>query len=856
MSSPLGPETSGRRIGDFEITREIGRGGMGVVYEAQQVSLNRQVALKLLGGGLALIPKAVQRFRREAEAAAKLHHTNIVPVYATGEQDGTHFYAMELIEGPSLDRVLRQLRAEREERMRATEFAPVASCSTVDRVATGPYVPSAPSASETAVLASSSLGSDGHYFDTVARLVAEVADGLEYAHRQGVIHRDIKPSNLLLSPAGRLSINDFGLARLLEQPGMTLTGEFVGTPAYMSPEQITAGRIPLDHRTDIYSLGATLYELLTLQRPFDGKRRDQVLAQIVQKEPKAPRKMNKKVPRDLETICLKALEKDPDRRYQTAGAMADDLRRYANRYAISARRAGPVNRAVKWVRRRPAVAAAEALALLALLAVLAAGFFAHRAHLQGQQLQAEKERHEQQLLEEKRQNALDKALLAAMGGDFDGAEKAIAEAELLQASTGQVRMLRGQVALHRGQIQEAFEHLRLAVELLPESVAVRSCLAIAYASVARYDKYEQTMQEVERLPTRTPEDLLFKGRAESQVDAERGLATLQEASGRRPSILAHLFRAEVQVHLASDLTDLAKAGQLSEAALKEADTAKRLLPGNAVAIGISLDANLTAADIYGDTGRLAERDKALARAEEDARSLGPFSTSPHACRCIFRLLQEEGRDSTLVEKLRGVSEHTGFEVVTYLLGVSLYRRQEFAACFDALDKKPGGFLPDLVRLIVFADQDRNPTRALAAYKNMAVPDLDPRRELKCLMILRLLGHKTESELACIALSKKPDGFAEFNRPDSSRRLVEYGAGKLGADQLLLAAAASKMDLCEAHFFIAITRLADGDRAGARDHLRAAFATHARVLTVYDLSWAFLARMEKDPDWPPWIPVKK
>ena len=148
-------------------------------------------------------------------------------------------------------------------------------------------------------------------------MVAEVADALDYAHNEGVIHRDIKPSNLLLAPDGRLSVNDFGLARLLEQPGMTMTGEFVGTPLYMSPEQITAGRAPLDRRTDIYSLGATLYELLTLQPPFAAERRDQVIAQIMHKEPRPPRKVNRRVPVDLETICLKALEKDPDRRYQT-----------------------------------------------------------------------------------------------------------------------------------------------------------------------------------------------------------------------------------------------------------------------------------------------------------------------------------------------------------------------------------------------------------------------------------------------------------------------------------------------------------------------------------------------------------
>ncbi len=203
--------------------------------------------------------------------------------------------------------------------------------------ATGPYVDSTAAPAEESTSSLSSLSSSGDYFDTVARMIADVADALEHAHQQGVIHRDIKPSNLLLSVSGRLSVNDFGLARMLEKPGMTVTGEFLGTPAYMSPEQITAGRIPVDHRTDIYSLGATLYELLTLRCPFAGTGRDQVLAQIVQKEPKPPRQVNRRVPVDLETICLKALEKDPDRRYQSARQLAEDLRRHVQRFAIHAR---------------------------------------------------------------------------------------------------------------------------------------------------------------------------------------------------------------------------------------------------------------------------------------------------------------------------------------------------------------------------------------------------------------------------------------------------------------------------------------------------------------------------------------
>src|SRR5262245_22948713 len=289
-------EPAGRRLGDFEVGREIGRGGMGVVYEAVQVPLKRKVALKVLASGLGLTGRAVERFHREAEAAARLHHSSIVAVYATGAQDGTHFYAMELIDGPSMDHVLKCLKSSNgpDPTSEATAVSP-------QLAQTGPYTGSGSTTDAVAELTSSSLGSGSDYFDRVARLIAEVADALDHAHKQGVIHRDIKPSNLLLSSEGRLSINDFGLARLLEQPGMTMTGEFVGTPAYMSPEQITAGRVPADHRTDIYSLGATLYELLTLQLPFTGAGRDQVLAQIIQKEAPRPRKLNPKVPLDLET---------------------------------------------------------------------------------------------------------------------------------------------------------------------------------------------------------------------------------------------------------------------------------------------------------------------------------------------------------------------------------------------------------------------------------------------------------------------------------------------------------------------------------------------------------------------------
>ncbi len=343
--------TKGETLGDFEILDEIGRGGMGIVYRARQVSLNRIVALKVLPGVVCQTGKSIRRFKNEAQAAARLQHTNIVPVYAQGEHDGRFYFAMKLIEGISLDRVLekepslilptlseavtRQTPADQEERERR---------DSIDATSSG-------------------LRAD---YRRMALLISGVAEGLEHAHRQGVIHRDIKPQNLLLGSDGLLHIADFGLARLLDEPSVTVTGEMLGTPAYMSPEQVGGDRAKIGHRTDIYSLGVTFYELLTKHRPFEGSTREQIVARICTDEPKPPRKWNPNIPIDLETICLRAMDRDRRRRYASARDMAADLRRYAEDRPILSRRVGPFEKAVKWVRRHPATTAIVTLSLLLL----------------------------------------------------------------------------------------------------------------------------------------------------------------------------------------------------------------------------------------------------------------------------------------------------------------------------------------------------------------------------------------------------------------------------------------------------------------------------------------------------------
>jgi serine/threonine protein kinase len=347
-------------LGDFRLLRELGRGGMGVVYEAEQVSLGRRVALKVLPLAAALDPRQLQRFRLEAQAAAHLHHAHIVSIHSVGCEHGVYHYAMQYIEGQSLADVIAQLQ-------RQNRGQTPCSGSQVLREAPGAPATAAETAAEPHAVAATvrSVG-DAAYFRTVAALGIQAAEALEYAHSMGVIHRDVKPANLLLDVQGNVYVTDFGLAQLRGVPELTMTGDLVGTLRYMSPEQALAQRGVMDHRTDIYSLGATLYELLTLAPAFDAPERHALLRQIAEEEPASPRQRNRAIPVDLETIVLKAMTKEPGSRYASAKELADDMRGFLEHRPIRARRPTPLERAAKWSRRhRSLVAAAVGLLLLA-----------------------------------------------------------------------------------------------------------------------------------------------------------------------------------------------------------------------------------------------------------------------------------------------------------------------------------------------------------------------------------------------------------------------------------------------------------------------------------------------------------
>jgi serine/threonine protein kinase len=345
----------GTLLGDYWILREVGRGGMGIVYEAIQLSLGRRVALKVLPGAAALDARQLQRFHNEAHAAAQLHHTNIVPVFAVGSERGVHYYAMQFIEGQTVAALIGELQqlAGRDPSPGGgrpalpsglasrvlTEDAGAAEGGGAQR--TGPCGPEAAPTQTGAPAPGSGKRTSARsleapeFFRAVARLGIQAAEALAHAHELGVIHRDIKPGNLLVegepgvsNARVRLWVTDFGLAHCRSEAERPPTGDRAGTLRYMSPEQALARRTAIDHRTDVYSLGVTLYELLTLEPVFPGRDRQELLRQIAFEEPEPPWRLNRAIPTELETIVRKAMAKDPADRYATAQELADDLHRF------------------------------------------------------------------------------------------------------------------------------------------------------------------------------------------------------------------------------------------------------------------------------------------------------------------------------------------------------------------------------------------------------------------------------------------------------------------------------------------------------------------------------------------------
>lgn len=366
VTIPQGRQSLGT-LGDFQIVREIGRGGMGVVYEAEQISLKRRVALKVLPFAAVLDNRQLQRFRTEAMAAARLHHQHIVPVYQVGCDRAVHFYAMQYIEGRNIAELIRETRRAAGVAGAGDAGAGFTQTDTQTAAENRPV--------ETAKLADISTDYSGNrlsYHRRVATLGVQAAQALDFAHQHGILHRDIKPSNLMLDSEANLWVTDFGLARIEGDEGLTMSGDLLGTLRYMSPEQALGKRVVIDQRTDVYSLGVSLYEMLTLRPAYDGADRAELLRQISFESPAPLRKHDSTIPADLETIVLTAMAREPHRRYETAQELANDLQRFLDGKPIFARRPSRRERVVKWVSRNKPLTVSLVLLLLAVLIAAAA----------------------------------------------------------------------------------------------------------------------------------------------------------------------------------------------------------------------------------------------------------------------------------------------------------------------------------------------------------------------------------------------------------------------------------------------------------------------------------------------------
>jgi tetratricopeptide (TPR) repeat protein/predicted Ser/Thr protein kinase len=774
-----------REVPGYEVLEEVGRGGMGVIYRARHRGLGRTVALKMILAGADAAPDERARFRTEAEAVARLQHPNMVQVYDAGEHQGRLFLALEFIDGGSLKDAL--------------DGTPQPARSAAEVV------------------------------ETLARAV-------HHAHQRGIVHRDLKPANVLVTADGTPKVTDFGLAKLVAGPaggaGPTRTGAVVGTPSYMAPEQAAGGGSKVGPAADVWALGAILYELLTGRPPFQATTPLDTLLQVLHDEPVPVRRPQPQVPRDLETVCHKCLHKDPARRYLSAQELADDLRYFLDGEPIRARPVSRIERLGRWCRRRAGLITAAACTLLALAV---AGLFARQAHLTDQQRRTENRGH-----------AEEKALLAAMNGDADGATRAIDEAESLGASPGRMTLLRGQVAFHRGDVDAARDHLERAVEQLPDSVAARAMLAMACYHSGHGARFEQVALEVDRMMPQTAEDFLFKGQVESITRPERAMQTLDEAIRRGDSLVARSVCLEARAELALFTDDVRVAASV----LEDAQVAKAMLPGNAVTLARSVNAHLLAAGVFEVGGRPERSRAALEQAGRDARALEPFTSVPPALVARFNYADAVGdSDAALaVSRLRPTEIR---------LALMLYRAGDYPAALAAADRAAarGSALAWIERGFILAEIPGRGDQAFAAFQE-AEAHAGPGSEGLCPpMILQLLGRSDAAEQASRKVRGDPTRVPPWYQGWYHREQA-YQCGDITEDDLLQAAGTCRPKQCEARFLIGLHHLAEGDREGAREHFQKCVDT--RVFVYWDYKWAraFVDRLKQDPDWPRWTTTRK
>ncbi|MFH2002963.1 MAG: protein kinase [Planctomycetota bacterium] len=775
---------------------------MGVVYEATQSSLDRRVALKVLAMGALISENSLERFDREASLAGKLNHAHIVPVYMVGEEQGIHFYAMQYIQGSTLSEHLKKLKA------------------------------------------SGAMPGKEH-FRTVAQWGRQVAQALAYAHSQGTIHRDIKPSNLILDRKGDVWITDFGLARANTQASLTLTGGRVGTARYMSPEQAQGGSTRPDERTDIYSLGITLYELLTLTPAYEGDSRETVLNRILLSEPVPLRQVNPAIPRDLETMVLKCIQKDAGLRYASADEVADDCARFLHGRAVHARRTSTWVRAARFMKRyRFRIIGSCMVLAMGLIAALL--FVKVRLEQGGQQL--------------------DQAFTEIFfKRDFQQAERLLDQAASLGVDTERLYLYRGLIPLLLDDTQRAFDTLKEAYDRNPDHAETCFALAYAYQNMGDVLNRDRSLQHAESLEIKTPLGWFLRGLALSDSPGTGALESYNQALALSPDFSPAL---EVRAKYRADQLLMKGVGEELEPMLSDYNAWVLLQP---------LSSRAYAARASGWLYAAAYARSRPSMQEESGSWLDKCRDDLDAAQAIqqegdFRTWNMRGLYLRFINDFHGSAEAyaRANEVYRSLYGkdhppilhhqvLSLHACGELKSALRCVEQArvlwPDNSFPfPMQHALLLAELGE-----LEAARRVLMECMGPENRVAAWLIpsaicLEFIGNRDacisrlqqfDEELALSYEAHDEDQLIRIRRP------LDFILGRIDARTLLASAGGQPGLCCEYSFYIALRELGQGRKQAGREALQRSLATGVCPYVEFRFAQVLLARLDADPEWPPW-----